>query len=174
MRMPHPDHATPEPAVAPGSMRDSLTVLAVAAAACELAFTLVGGLAGAAMGAAVLSAVALVTARYVLGAAAEDSSFRKNVRMMGSHSPSINDWHWTARNGLEQDGYKHVLRPRLQRLFASRLSEAHGVSLLTEPARAAALVGPDLWPWIDPEQPAPAATLPEPVLTALIDRLEAL
>ncbi|MDH6113907.1 hypothetical protein P3T36_002728 [Kitasatospora sp. MAP12-15] len=170
--MTHPDHDGS--GVAAGSIRDSLTVLGLVAGGAELAFALAGGLAGAAMGAAVLAAVALPTARYVIGAAAEDSGYRKNLRMMGSHSPSINDWHWTVRNGLDENGFTHVLRPRLQRLYASRLSEQHGVSLLNEPAAAAALVGPELWPWLDPEQPAPDTTVPEPVLVALVARLEAL
>jgi hypothetical protein len=42
------------------------------------------------------------------------------------------------------------------------------------PQRARALVGAELWPWIDPEAIAPQPALPEPVLRALLDRLEAL
>ncbi|MDH6136722.1 hypothetical protein P3T37_006153 [Kitasatospora sp. MAA4] len=167
-------NAPQEPEVTPGSVRDSLTVLGVAAAGAELALTLVGGLTGAALGAALLTALAVLVARYVTGAESEDSGYRKNLRLMGSHSPSIQDWHWTVRNGLDDDGFTHVLRPRLQRLYASRLSELHAVSLFTDPARAAALVGPDLWPWLDPEQPPPGSTLPEPLLRALVDRLETL
>ncbi|MFE9311286.1 hypothetical protein ACIQCF_31080 [Streptomyces sp. NPDC088353] len=42
------------------------------------------------------------------------------------------------------------------------------------PQLARALVGAELWPWIDPEATAPQTTLPEPVLRSLLDRLEAL
>ncbi|MER6573909.1 hypothetical protein ABT288_49245, partial [Streptomyces sp. NPDC001093] len=60
------------------------------------------------------------------------------------------------------------------RLFAARLAERHGVAMYRSPQRARALVGAELWPWIDPEATAPQPTLPEPVLRSLLDRLEAL
>ncbi|MEU2881163.1 hypothetical protein ABZ651_34290, partial [Streptomyces sp. NPDC007070] len=78
---------------------------------------------------------------------------------------------------LAEDGAAHfraVMRPQLQRLFAARLAERHGVAMHRSPERARALVGAELWPWIDPGATAPAPTLPEPVLRALLDRLEAL
>jgi hypothetical protein len=62
----------------------------------------------------------------------------------------------------------------LQRLFAARLAERHGVAMYRNPQRARALVGTELWPWIDPDATAPQPTLPEPVLRSLLDRLEAL
>jgi hypothetical protein len=66
------------------------------------------------------------------------------------------------------------MRPQLQRLFAARLAERHGVSMYRDPQRARPLVGADLWPWIDPGAPAPYPKLHENVLRALLDRLEAL
>jgi hypothetical protein len=66
------------------------------------------------------------------------------------------------------------MRPQLQRLFAARLAEVHGVELFRDPVRAAALVGPDLWPWLDPAAAPPRPVLDEPTLRALLDRLEAL
>jgi hypothetical protein len=62
----------------------------------------------------------------------------------------------------------------LQRLFAARLAERHGVAMYRNPRRARSLVGAELWPWIDPEAPPPLPALPEPVLRSLLDRLETL
>ncbi|MEV7817800.1 hypothetical protein AB0P05_45465 [Streptomyces flaveolus] len=78
---------------------------------------------------------------------------------------------------LADDGGAHletVMRPQLQRLFAARLAERHGVAMYRDAQRARALVGAELWPWIDPEAAAAQPTLPEPVLRALLDRLEAM
>ncbi|MCC9309853.1 hypothetical protein LN042_22740 [Kitasatospora sp. RB6PN24] len=157
-----------------GSVRHSLTLLLPVAAGSELVLGLVGGLPALGLGSAVLGAVALLTGRYVIGAASEDSGYRRDARLMTTRVPGIGDWYWILRGGSDPDGYPSSLRPQLQRLYAARLSERHGVSLHTEPVKAAALVGADLWPWIDPAQPPPSTTLPPDRLGALIDRLDAL
>ncbi len=165
---------TPRQRMSPGSIRHTLTVLGAAALAVEAALALVGGLPAMVGGLALITATGLVIARYVSGADAQDSGNHRTARTMGSREPGLGDWYWTVRNGLDRDGFHHPLRPQLQRLYAARLSETHGVSLTEEPGRAAALVGPALWPWIDPEHNAPQRTVPEPVLRALVDRLDTL
>ncbi|MFC1416618.1 hypothetical protein [Streptacidiphilus cavernicola] len=178
---------------------EAVAVLAVAAVAAETALALVGGLAAAGVGAAVLIAAALLGARYVHGAEAMDSDYRRKVRLVGSREPTLRYWDAAIDDARESlAGYELHLRPLLQRLYAVRLAERHGISLHTEPRRAAAVVGADLWPWIDPararqsrEATAPVASgrggsvprvdpriapgpPPDHILTALVERLEAL
>jgi hypothetical protein len=166
--------AGPVPTGAAGSVRHSLTVLLPLAAGSELMLALVGGLPAMGLGAAAIGAAALVTARYVAGAGSQDSGYRREARLMGTRAPGLGDWYWTVRNGLDTDSYPSSLRPQLQRLYAARLSDRHGVSLYTERTKAAALIGPAAWPWLDPEQPAPSATITPEQLDTLIQRLESL
>ncbi|MFF2040961.1 hypothetical protein ACFVVX_11070 [Kitasatospora sp. NPDC058170] len=156
----------------PGSIRHCLLELTVAAVLAEILFALVGGLTAAGAGAALLAAAALVTGRYVAGAGTPTPGLRRRPQEAEAREPGLGDWHWTVRHGLDPQGDGQPLRGRLQRLFAARLSEAHGLSLTADRDRAAELVGRELWPWIDPG--APPGPLPAPVLLALVDRLESL
>ncbi|WP_406193841.1 hypothetical protein OH807_03745 [Kitasatospora sp. NBC_01560] len=169
---------SPEPtgyrAAEPGSVRHSLIELTAVAVLAEIVFALVGGVPGAVAGAVLLLAAALLTACYVAGAGQLDDGLRKRTRLMEAYEPGLGDWRWTVRHGLDPEGDVRPLRGRLQRLYAARLSEVYGLSPATDRERVAELLGPRLWPWIDPEAPAPEETLPEPVLTALVDRLESL
>ncbi|GAA1949455.1 hypothetical protein [Kitasatospora viridis] len=166
--------ANPSTTAGAGSVRHSLTVLLPVAAATELVLGLVGGLPALGLGATAIAATALLAGRYVAGAASQDSGLRREARLMTSRVPGLGDWYWTVRNGVDDDGYASALRPQLQRLFAAKLSEQHGVSLYAEPAKAAELIGPANWPWLDPEQPAPARTIPADRLGDLIQRLDTL
>ncbi|GAA0289644.1 hypothetical protein GCM10010302_30030 [Streptomyces polychromogenes] len=162
---------------APGSVRHSTGVLAGLALAAGLLLALTDGAAAAATGAALITVVALALGRYAAGGAAQDTGPRGPTRVPGSRAPALGRWRRTVADALADDGGEHlrtVMRPQLQRLFAARLAERHGVALYRNPDRARALVGTDLWPWIDPGSPAPGPTLPEAVLRALLDRLEAL
>ena len=164
---------------------EALAVLAVAAVVAEALLALVGGLAAMATGAAVLAAAALLAARYIQGADALDGDYRRKVRLVGSREPTLRYWDAAIEDARESlSGYELHLRPLLQRLYAVRLAERHAVSLYTEPARAAAIVGAELWPWIDPSrhrltpgysrEPDPSLRQPVPdrVIAALVDRLE--
>ncbi|MGW5124874.1 hypothetical protein ACWEQ7_12605 [Streptomyces sp. NPDC004069] len=161
----------------PGSVRHSLTVLGTVALASGALLALADGAAAAATGLALITAVVLALGRYAAGAAAQDSGYRRPVRLLNSRAPALGEWHRIVAKTLADDGEVHlhtVMRPQLQRLFAARLAERHGVAMYRNPQRARALVGAELWPWIDPEATAPQPTLPEPVLRSLLDRLEAL
>ncbi|MFJ9951901.1 hypothetical protein [Kitasatospora sp. NPDC091207] len=158
----------------PGSIRHSLIELTVTAVLAEVLFALVGGVPAAVAGAVLLAVVALVAGRYVAGAGFLDIGLRTRPRLMDTREPGLGDWHWTVRQGLDPKGDARPLRSRLRRLFAARLSEAHGLSLTADRDRAAELIGPRLWPWIDPDAADPDAVVPGPVLLALVDRLESL
>ena len=72
--------------------------------------------------------------------------------------------------------YDMVTRPLLVRLMASRLSDHHGIDLHRDPDRARAVVGDDVWWWLDPRRPAEGSSQPPGVdvrtLTRLVERLE--
>jgi hypothetical protein len=74
--------------------------------------------------------------------------------------------------------YDMVTRPLLVRLMASRLSERHGIDLHRSPEQARAVVGDDLWWWLDPVRPVEGSSQPPGVdvriLTRLVERLESL
>jgi hypothetical protein len=74
--------------------------------------------------------------------------------------------------------YDMVTRPLLVRLLASRLLDRHGVDLHRHPAEARAIVGDDLWWWLDPDRPVEGSSQPPGVdagtLTRLVERLEKL
>ncbi|NUR59802.1 MAG: hypothetical protein HOV87_14195, partial [Catenulispora sp.] len=87
------------------------------------------------------------------------------------------------RTAREPGGYERGLRRELTRLAAARLAEQHGVNLYRDPTTAAALIGADLWPLVDPalittEQAKPDWRRPPVVsvraVTELIERLERL
>ncbi|MEU8952986.1 hypothetical protein AB0C93_01640 [Streptomyces sp. NPDC048518] len=161
----------------PGSVRHSLAVLGTVAVATTVLLALADGPAAAATGLALITAVALVLGRYAVGGAARDGEHRRPVRLLGSRAPALGGWRRIVTDTLADDAEVHfasVMRPQLQRLFAARLAERHGVAMYRNPQRASALVGAELWPWIDPEAAAPRPTLSEPVLRSLLDRLEAL
>ncbi|QNP74784.1 hypothetical protein IAG44_38610 [Streptomyces roseirectus] len=161
----------------PGSVRHSLAVLGVVAVASTVLLALADGVAAAATGLALCTAVALVLGRYAAGGAAQDSGYRKPVRLLDSRPPALGGWQRIVADSFADDGEAHfatVMRPQLQRLFAARLAQRHGVAMYRNPGRARSLVGAELWPWIDPGATAPRSTLPEPVLRSLLDRLETL
>ncbi|MFG2815849.1 hypothetical protein [Streptomyces sp. NPDC048410] len=161
----------------PGSVRHSLAVLGTAAVATEVLLALADGAAAAATGLAIITVVALALGRYAAGGGARDSGDRKPVRLLDSRAPALGGWRRIVADTFADDGEAHfdaVMRPQLQRLFAARLAERHGVAMYRNPRRARALVGAELWPWIDPEATAPQPALPQPVLRSLLDRLEAL
>ncbi len=93
---------------------------------------------------------------------------------MEAYEPGLGDWRWTVRQGLDPEGDAMPLRFRLQRLYAVRLVEVHGLDLSADRDRAAELLGPRLWPWIDPLGPALAGAFPPAVLRELVDRLDSL
>jgi hypothetical protein len=161
----------------PGSARHSIAFLCATAAAAVVVLGLMDGIAAAATGLALCIAAGLGVARYVTGAGSQDSGYRKSVRLLAARAPGLGEWRHIVRKSLGDDAGLHfatTLRPQLQRLFAARLAERHGVQLHASPGRARTLVGPDLWPWIDPAALPPEPAIPESALRALLARLETL
>ncbi|WP_157856371.1 hypothetical protein [Actinacidiphila yeochonensis] len=159
------------------STRFSVAVLAGCATLACLLVGLADGLAAAASCLALLTVGGLAVLRYAAGAAAQDSGLRKRVRLLGGRAPALGEWRRTVEHALGAGGEVYFatgLRPQLQRVFAARLAERHGADLYRDPAGARRLVGAELWPWLDPQAPPPQPRLPEPVLRALLDRLDAL
>jgi hypothetical protein len=172
----------------------AVLLLVGTAAVSEAVLAIAGGPGAAAAGAAAIVVAGLLVARYVGGADAIDIAHRRAVRLVHQREPSLQGW--AAAVDAAQDstaGFERVLRPELERLYAVRLADRHGVSLYHEPERAAELVGAEVFAWIDPRRPtypgplpprrtldrrAQAANLPPPVpdrvLLALVERLEKL
>ena len=72
-----------------------------------------------------------------------------------------------------------MTRPLLTRLAAARLADRHRVDLHADPDAARALLGDDVWPWVDPRRPVlprqPATRRrTRETLTRVVDRLERL
>jgi hypothetical protein len=155
------------------------TVGAVAAGALVLGYTLagVGGLL------VVLTAIAVVGVLTVTLRVPRAPVLRGRVR---KPVPVVNAPYRTYRRVAEQLSwarvsprhYDVVTRPLLQDLMASRLAERHGVDVHRSPDVARALLGEDVWQWLDPARPASGISRPpglDPrVLVTLVDRLEAL
>lgn len=169
-----------------------LLILGGFGVACLVALGLVGGVAGASLAALVLVPAVLWGARWVLGAAAMDGSNRSRNRLVSSREPTLRYWDSALHDAANSpEGYALHLYPLLLRLYEVRLAERHGISLRMQPERAAAVIGPELWPWIDPRLPrtpraqsvaraAGVQHLPElrpasaQLLEALVARLETL
>lgn len=70
------------------------------------------------------------------------------------------------------------MRRRLQRIAAVRLLEQHGVDLAGDPDRAAALLGPEAWPLLDPRRQESRERghggVDRRRLAGVVDRLESL
>jgi hypothetical protein len=74
--------------------------------------------------------------------------------------------------------YDLMTRPLLVRLMAARLADHHGIDLDRSPDAARALVGEDLWWWVDPARPPQSSSQPPGIaigkLTRIVERLERL
>ena len=74
--------------------------------------------------------------------------------------------------------YDHGTRRLLTRIMQAALAERHRVDLAADPARARALTGEDVWPFLDPAAPpCHDSRVPGPdlrMLTRIVDRLERL
>lgn len=172
----------------------AILILTATAIVAEAVLAIAGGPGAAAAGAVAIVITGLLIARYVAGADAIDGAHRKSVRLVHQREPSLRGWATAvdaARDSVT--GFERVLRPQLERLYAVRLADRHGVSLYREPDRAAEVVGAELFAWIDPRRPPysgsrpPRKTLdrraqtasspppvPDVVLRALVHRLETL
>ncbi|MEP6761251.1 MAG: hypothetical protein ABJA93_07780 [Sporichthyaceae bacterium] len=151
----------------------------VIAAVLVVSYSLVG-VGGLLVALTAIAAVGVLTAALrVPRAPAPDSRARRPV-------PVVNAPYRTYRQVTEQLSWARVsprhfdvvTRPLLQGLMTSRLTERHGVDVHRSPDTARALLGEDVWHWLDPTRPAsghsrPPGLLPHD-LTTVVDRLEAL
>lgn len=169
-----------------------LATLACFGAITLVSVTAVGGWAAGGVGLLFLLVLGALTARYVFGAVAFDGDYRRELRLVQEREPSLHTWVSNLEIGLNSAlGFELALRPQLERLYAVRLAEHHDVSLYREPDRAEQLIGPQLWPLINPSRRSMAAPprslldrraraayepppVPEAQILALIDRLEEL
>jgi hypothetical protein len=67
--------------------------------------------------------------------------------------------------------YDLVTRPLLVRLMSARLADHHGIDLDRDPDAARALVGDDVWWWVDPGRPAQTSSQPPGIDPAVLDRV---
>ena len=110
---------------------------------------MVGGLPAAAVGAAVFVVLALLAVRYVHGAEAMDSDFRRKVRLVGGREPTLRYWDAVDFEIYPQSviGYDGTCAPAAAAPLRGTSGRAHGVSLgTTQPRKAAAIVGAELGP----------------------------
>ncbi len=81
-----------------------------------------------------------------------------------------------ARHSMRE--FDRTLRPRLQRVLATRLRDSHGIRLEQRPDRARDLVGAQVWRLLDPARANETSrSMPGPSraeLSSVVDRLEAL
>jgi hypothetical protein len=155
-------------------------VLAVLSAIAVIGSYVSAGFAGLVVTLSALAVICLLT--LVLGVPAAPARRRRRRHPM----PSFDEPYPTFQHVSEQLSwaqvsprhYDMVTRPLLLRLLASRLSDHHGIDLHRDPDRARAVVGDDLWWWLDPTRPAEGSSQPPGVdvrtLTRLVDRLESL
>jgi hypothetical protein len=103
---------------------------------------------GPALGACV-AAVALA-AWYTVSGRTLGMNGDVRERVLERHYIGVAWYASMLRNTLERGGYERGLRRELTRLTAARLAQRHGVNLYRNPQAAAQLIGPDLWPLVDP------------------------
>ena len=156
------------------------SVALVAAGASLVAGVLVAGAAGVLVVATALAAVA----GLVLALRTPEAPRRRRRARPG---PEVGDASFRAvREVAEQLSwgavsprhYDLTTKPLFVEIAAARLAERHRVDLYASPERAAELVGPDVWRFIDPRQPpsrnGQPPGVPRHVLALVVDRLEQL
>jgi hypothetical protein len=148
-------------------------------------FAVIGSYAGAGFAGLVVALSALSVIGLLILALGVPAAPARNRRRR-RRSPSFDTPYPTFLHVSEQLSwaqvsprhYDMVTRPLLVRLLASRLSERHGIDLHRDPEQARAVVGEDLWWWLDPARPGEGSSQPPGVdvrtLTRLVERLETL
>jgi hypothetical protein len=82
---------------------------------------------------------------------------------------------WAA---VSRRHYDLATRPLLTQLAAARLADRHRIDVWADPDAARAVVGEDVWPWVDPHREPSRDSQPPGVgrdtLTLIVERLEKL
>jgi hypothetical protein len=158
--------------------RRGASVLVVVAGLVVIGSYVGAGFAGLVVTLSALAVLGLLT--LVLGVPAAPIRRRRRRRPL----PSFDEPYPTFAHVSEQLSwaqvsprhYDMVTRPLLVRLMASRLADHHSIDLHRDPEQARAVVGDDVWWWLDPTRPAEGSSQPPGVdvrtLTRLVERLE--
>jgi hypothetical protein len=109
---------------------------------------------GLALGACV-AAVALA-AWYTVSGRTIGMNGDVRERVLERHYIGVAWYASMLRTTRERGGYERGLRRELTRLAAARVAERHGVNLYRDPQTAEQVIGPDLWPLVDPAAAAKA------------------
>ncbi|WP_143094580.1 hypothetical protein [Streptacidiphilus jiangxiensis] len=149
-----PSHPAPQRGGPLGPNLFPLLALAGFGLVCLAALWAVGGVAGLSVGVVLLVAAGAWVARWIAGAGVMDDGARRHGRLVGKREPTLRYWDAAVSDAVRTpEGYALHLYPLVLRLYEVKLAERHGVSLRTQPDRAAAILGPQLWPLLDPMLP---------------------
>jgi hypothetical protein len=165
-------------------LRTAAWILTALTAVCFVGSTyLMAGTAGVVLSGTVITLLALLTARTAIpgpsGSALTVREEKRQADVGPADFPAYRNitaeltWADTSRRH-----YDHGLRPLLARLVTARLADRHGLDAVAQPGRAAAVVGAEVWPLVDPARPAsddrdaPGVSLA--ALTEIVTRLEEL
>ncbi len=70
------------------------------------------------------------------------------------HPPQLQRLEWMVEFATTASADAELrLIPELRELTAARLQQRHGIDLFTDRDDAATLLGPEVWPYIDPQRP---------------------
>lgn len=147
----------------------------------------VGGVAVATAGAAgllVATSSMAVTAMLVLALRTPGAPAPRRVPRPGPalDNAAFRDYRQVAEQlswaAVSPRHYDMVTRPLLTRLATARLADRHRVDLHAQPAAARALLGEDVWCWVDPHRGIARDSQPpgvgQDVLALVVQRLESL
>ena len=71
-----------------------------------------------------------------------------------NHPPQLQRLEWMVEFATTASADAELrLIPELRELTAARLQQRHGIDLSADRDRAAALLGPEVWPYLDPQRP---------------------
>jgi hypothetical protein len=161
---------------------DDWTVVAVTSTAATvvvcLAFWLVGGLNWLFFAFAAMTGALLLGTLYTLSGRSMEAAQDTRERVLERHYVGVAWYASMLRNATVRGGYERGMRGELTRLAAVRLAERRDVNLYRDPEAARRVIGPELWPLVDPRvtvRPGDDPPIvPMRAVVALVDLLEQL
>lgn len=174
------DDGDPEDEAELGLLSTRARLLLGTGTAVVVVATAAAGAAGLMVSLSVLAAVAAVVLPLTLPGATPARSSRRPGPGVGNapyraYRQVAEQLSWAD---VSPRHYDLVTRPLLARLAAARLADRRRVDLWSEPEAARAVLGADVWPWVDPAKEPSRDSQPPGVpvetLTRIVDRLESL